>query len=382
MYIKPLQDIQDMYISCAIERKENKDLTLCLQDFIINEKCQQGNYFEQLQHLYQQNKENIKSLIIENEGICSLPEIISLLTLSDLPQIEKLYYCGEIVEEKITSLLLNPIKCLTVRSCKWENQELVGRHCRLSAEINGRLVKLQYLECLFINCFTMTHEVMETLFNFLTSKKSMEEIRLRSLYCSDHDTSCRGFNFDLSQHSHLRCLGLSGIPVSQLNIDVSLLEKCGVGKLYEPGVVSSYLSQLPAASKLQAFRCRDLESSSDIETMLKAFPLLHHLKEVRLFKINLGGRSLTLSPKMVNIERVYMSCITMSCSVLDDLINVIKTLPHAVKVQMADCDIKPEKEFEDLKKDLKDSDNSVVTFDGTLKSGVYMFEFTTTKSTE
>jgi hypothetical protein len=41
MYSKTLQDIQDMYISCAKEGKKNKDLNLFLQDFIINEKCQQ-----------------------------------------------------------------------------------------------------------------------------------------------------------------------------------------------------------------------------------------------------------------------------------------------------------------------------------------------------
>ncbi|XP_060590403.1 uncharacterized protein LOC132745471 [Ruditapes philippinarum] len=229
VYIKPLQDIQDMYICCTKESQENKDLNLCLQDFIINEKCHQENYFKHLQHLCQKNKENIKSIMIENEGICSLQDIINLFTLSHLPHIEKLYYRGEIVEEEIMSLLFNPLKCLTVISSKWENHKFVGRRCRLSSEINEGLVKLQHLECLNIQCFTMTHKVMETLLNFLTSKKSMKEIRLYNLYCSDHGTSCRGLNLDLSQHSQLGHLGLLGIPVSQLNMDVSLLDVCEVG---------------------------------------------------------------------------------------------------------------------------------------------------------
>ncbi|XP_060578465.1 uncharacterized protein LOC132735526 [Ruditapes philippinarum] len=377
MYIKPLQDIQDMYISCAIDGKENKDLKLCLQDFFINENCLQENNFKQLQQLCQQNTENIKSILIVNEGICSLQEIINLFTLSDLPHIEK-YYRGEIVEEEIMSLLLNPLKCLTVFSSKWENHKFVGRRYPLSAEINGRLVTLQHLECLYIDCFTMTHEVMETLLNFLTSKKSMKEIKLYSLYCSDHKTSCTGFNLDLSQHSQLSHLRLSKIPVSQLNIDVSLFEECGVGELYKPGVVSSYLSQLPAASKLQSFKCRSLESSSDIDTMVQTLPLLHLLKDVRLSKINLGERSLKLSPQMINIKLVYLSCITMSCSVLHDLITVINKLPHTVTVQMFGCDIKPETEFEKFKTFIKQSDNFVVTSDGTLRSGRYVFVFKTT----
>ncbi|XP_060565234.1 uncharacterized protein LOC132724397 [Ruditapes philippinarum] len=382
IYIKPLQDIQDMYISCSKERKETKDLKLCLQDFIINENCQQKNYFRQLQYLCQQNKENIKSIMIDNKDICSLQEIINLFTLSDLPHIEKLFYIGEIVEEEIMSLLLNPLKCLNVISRKWENHDFVRKYCQLTAEINGGLVKLQHLECLSISCFTMTHMVMKTLLNFLNSKKSMKEIRLYSFHCSDHGTSCRGFNLDLSQHSQLRCLGLDNIPVSQLNMDVSLLEECTVGILYKPGVVSSYLSQLPAASKLQTFMCNDLESSSDIETLLQTLSLLYHVKVVVLRRINLGERSLTLSPQMSNIEGVALMDITMSCSVLHDIITVINKLPHAVTVLMRGCDIKPETEFENFKTFIKQSNNFVVTSDGTLMPEEYLFVFKTTTSTE
>ncbi|XP_060561957.1 uncharacterized protein LOC132721643 [Ruditapes philippinarum] len=383
MYINPLQDTQDMYISCAKESQENKDLKLSLQDFFINEKCKQENYFKQLQHLCHQNKENMKSIMIQNKGICSLQEIISLLTLADLPHIEKLYYQGEIVEEEIMSLLLKPLKCLTVLSSKWKNHKFVEERCQLSAKINGRLVKLQHLECLNIVCFTMTHEVMETLLNLLTSKKSMKDITLCILYCSDHGTSCKGFNLDLSQHSQLRSLGLVRIPVSQLNMDVSLLEECIVGELYKPGVVSSYLSQLPAASKLQTFRCSDLKSPSDIETMLQTLSVLYHVKVVILYRINLGERSLTLSPQMINIERVALYKITMSCSVLYDLITVINKLPHTVTVLLYGCDIKPETEFENFKTFIKQSDKFVVTIDDTEKSGEYGFEFKkTTTSTE
>ncbi|XP_060558273.1 uncharacterized protein LOC132718574 [Ruditapes philippinarum] len=380
MHIKPLQDIQDMYISCVKEGKENKELKLCLQDLIIDEKCQQENYFKQLQHLCQQNKENIKSIMIRNEGICSLQKIVNLFTLSDLPQIEKLFYYGEIVKKEMMSLLLNPLKCLTVLSSKWENHQFVENSCRLSAVINRRLVQLHHLEVLNIHCFTMTHKVMKTLLNFLTSKKTMKEIRLYGLYCSDHkNTSCRGFNIDLSQHSKLRCLGFGEIPVSQLNMDVSLLEECDVGNLYKPGVVSSYLSQLTAANKLQSFECSYLESSSDIDTMLQTLPFLYHIKDVRLQRMNLGERSLTLTPKMNNIEFVNLCYITMFCSALYGLITVINKLPHTVTVYVRGCDIKTEAEFKEFKTFIKKkSDNFVVIRDGNLKSGVYVFEFKTT----
>jgi hypothetical protein len=105
------------------------------------------------------------------------------------------------------SLLLDPLKCLTQSSSKWENHQFLEEPFRLSARMNGRLVKLQHLECLCIGCFSMSHEVMETLLHFLTSKTSMKELMLYNLYCRDHkNTSCRGFNLDLSQHSLLSSL--------------------------------------------------------------------------------------------------------------------------------------------------------------------------------
>jgi hypothetical protein len=164
-------------------------------------------------------------------------------------------------------------------------------------------------------------------------------------------------------------------------MDVTVLEECEVGKLYKPGVVSSYLSQLPAASKLQTFTCGYLESSSDIEKMIQILPLLYHVKDLWLFSINLGERSLTLS-QMINIEIVVLKGKTMSCSVLHDLITVINKLPHTVTVRLKDCDIKPERAFEIFKTFIKLSYNFAVNYDGTLKSGEYSFEFKTTTSTE
>ncbi|XP_060588569.1 uncharacterized protein LOC132743988 [Ruditapes philippinarum] len=382
-----LQDIQDMYISCAIETKENINLKLYLQDFRISDNAQ----CQELQHLCQQNKENIKSIMIRNVDIYSLQEIIKLFALSDFPLIEKFYYKGEIKEEEedeITSLLFNTLKCFTMRSCKYKNHAFHAKYCRLSAEINDRLENLQHLEYLCLTYFTMTHEIMERLLIFLTSKKSMKEIILYELKCSDHDTddiSCR-FNLDLSQHLHLRYLGLTRIPVSKINMDASLLEQCTVGELHQPGDASSFLSRLPAASKLHTLMCQHIKSSCDIETMLKTLPLLHYMKEVWLYGINLGEKSLKLSPKMTNIELVALYYITMSCTVLNDLISVdlitvINKLPHTVTVCLEGCDIKPETEFENFKTLIKNSDIFVITHDGTLKSGTYRFEFKTIETT-
>jgi hypothetical protein len=379
-YHKPLLDIQDMYISFAHESQENKNLKFCIQDVFIDEKCQQESYFKQLQHLCHQNKENMKSILIVNTYFLSLQKIIQLFALSDLPRIEKLWYQGEIEAEEMKSLLLNPYKCLSVLAHKWENNKLLGKCCLLTAKVIKKLLRLQHLESFHIDCFFMTHKEMKTLLSFLTSKKSMKYIALHNLYCIDHKTSCEGFNLDLSQHSQLRCLGLQEVPVSQFKMDVSLLEECFVGGLYKPGVVSSYLSQLPAASKLETFRCFGLQLSIDIKTMLKTLSSLLYVKQVRLLRINLGERSLTLSSQMINIERVELWYIKMSCSVLHDLITVINKLPHTVTVQIRGCDVKPETEFEEIKRDIRTSELFMLTYDTSIDQyGDYMFQFQTIK---
>ncbi|XP_060605501.1 uncharacterized protein LOC132757999 [Ruditapes philippinarum] len=378
VYSDPLKDIQDMYTSCAKECQGNESLKFCLQDFFIDGKCLQVNYFIQLQHLCQENKGKIKSIMIDNKGICSVQEICSLFELSYLQNIEKLWYRGEILEEEMISLILHPLKCIAVRSSKWKYDTFERHLCHLSGELYRRLVKLPHLECLKISSFTMTHEVMETLLNFLTSKKSMKHIDLSNLYCSDHgNTSCWGFNIDLSQHLHLRGLGLYTIPVSQLKMNVSLLEKCTVGNLYEPGVVSSYLSRLPEASKLQIFRCFHLKSSSDIDTMILKLPLLLYVKDVWLAGINLGKRTIKLSPEMRNLKLVFLDVITMSCSVLHDLIKVINKLPQTVTIRIEGCYIKTKREFENFKRFVKHSDKFFINYDGTMQSRKYGFEFKT-----
>jgi hypothetical protein len=160
-----------------------------------------------------------------------------------------------------------------------------------------------------------------------------------------------------------------------------LLEQCTVGELHKPGDASSYLSRLPAASKLHTLMCENITSSRDIDTMLETLPLLHHLKEVWLYDIDLGERPLKLSPQMKNIELVALYETTMSCSKLhafytDYFITVINKLPQTVTVCMVGCNIKQKTEFENFKTEIKHSDIFVVISDSTDS-----IEFKTIKTT-
>jgi hypothetical protein len=381
-YIHPLLAIQNMYMSCDLEFLENKDFKLCLQDVFISENCREEKYVKRLNNLCHQNKGNIKSISVENRGICSLQNIIEMFAIPDIQKIEKLWYKGEIVEEEMMKIVLGSLKCLSLISRKWRKTKFVSKGYVLSTKMNDILVKLQNLDCLYIDNFTMSHEVMKTFFDFLARKKSMKDIRLFGLYCMDHKSSCRGLIMDLAGHSNLRCLALSKIPLSQLKINIVALDECYVGEIHETCVLSSYLNQLATASKLQSFWCGHIASSSAIEALLQTIPLLLNVKEVWMSRIDLGERTITLSPHMGNIELVYLMKMKMSCAVLQNLISDVNKLARPVAVYMRGCEIKPEATFEEIKNHVKTSEKKfTVTYDGIYQDGNYAFFFRTIKGT-
>ncbi|XP_053406524.1 uncharacterized protein LOC123527561 [Mercenaria mercenaria] len=372
-YVNPLRDIQNMYISCLNENTDNT--SLCFQDFIIDYDYKKENHFLDLKLLAKHNKINMQSVLIRT-GVHSLRELIDKCELDDLVNTKKIFYLGECKEAEIIRLLTSrSMECVTVISGTWEGNNFIGKCISCSSELSKTFQNISQLRAIYINYFEMEHDVLKEFLNYIINRKSMTEIRLNSLHCVTHGLSCGKSNLDFSQHSDLRALGLDRIPVSQLKVNVSSLEDCHVGRLSQPGLMTSYMKGLPAASKLRTLRCSYLESSGDIETMLHTLPLLVQVKHVRLVDINLCERSLSLSPEMVDIEDVYLWSVSMSGPSLRKLVKVVENLPQSVTVQMWDCHITPETEFADVKKYIKSSQNFVVTFDGINQFNKYGFCF-------
>ncbi|XP_045184092.2 uncharacterized protein LOC123542349 [Mercenaria mercenaria] len=375
-YVDPLKDIQNMYISCL---KENTGSTsLCLQDFIIDEDSQQENHFSYLERLAKHNKINFASIYIRT-GVPSLREVTDGFSLNDVVNIKKIYYEGEYKEAEITRLLTSTTaECVTVLSGTWQGINFIDELSSCSSELPKTFQSISHLRAIYIAYFKMDHDVLKEFLNYIINRKSMVEIRLYNLSCVTHHVSCGDINLDFSQHSDLRALALGTIPVSQLKVNVSSLEECGLELLSQPGLVTSFLRELPTASKLHRFECGYLDSPVDIETMLQILPLLVQVKRVYFWNINLGERSLLLSPEMVNIEDVYLREVTLSGSSLRNLVKIVEKLPQSVAVDMRGCNITPETEFEDVKRYIKTSENFVVTFDHINQFNQYGFAFQTT----
>ena len=377
MYAEPLNNIQNMFMACIKDTPEDKVIDVCLQDLFIHVHHDTGTYIEQLATLLKQNKDicdiHVRSVFIDDTESACLSEIIDLLTQSDLSNVQKVFYRSRNFDGKLAALLADKLKCLTLI---FEKDIFGGGTCSIMPTLCRQIVSLQHLEYTCIMNFTMCHEAIEAMFGLMT-KKDMKEIRLQNLSCADHGISCRGFNLDLSQHSDLRRLGFGGIPLSQLSINVSALEECHVGALSKPGLVSACLQQLPAAEKLQTYVCSNLASFLEIDTMRQTLPSLVSVKQLAFHDIDLGQRSLTLSPEMVNIEVIQLYRVTISSTAFHDLVKVVEMLPLSVMVLLQNCNVAPDTEFKYLKKYISSSGKFVVPVDERLSVSEDSFAFKT-----
>ncbi|XP_060601152.1 uncharacterized protein LOC132754529 [Ruditapes philippinarum] len=299
MYNTPLYNIQKMFMSCLQEMPESENIQL--QDFFIGEDTVDS---ELLQRLLKQNKTNIKSLHIDiDDTSSSLREIIDLFSLTDLSHIQKLCYSGSWKKEaEITRMLFPSLQYVTLSWGTWINDE---------ENLSENLARVQNLQYLYIEDFTLSHKILETFYNFISAQKSMKELTLKWLDCKEHGRhDCKRLNLDLSQHSTLSKLDLSELPGRlQLNITT-------------PSLVNVTLS------------CINLDDES----------------------------SLLLSRDMLNIERVELVLIEMSAESLQKFMTVLKNLPQSVTVKM--IAITPETEYDRVRENIRSSQTFHVIQDG------------------
>jgi hypothetical protein len=270
---------------------ESENIQLCLQDFFINDSTVHS---EQLQRLLKQNKSNIKSLHIHKfNNSRSLREIIDLFSLTDLSQIQILYYPGDAEKEaEINRILFPSLQAISLLSGTWTNDE---------ENVSENLARLKNLQFLHIEHFTLSHKILETIFNFISCQKSMKELTLDWLDCKEHGdrpNDCKGLNLDLSQNSTLSKLDLRMLP-GRLQLNMT-----------SPSLVN-----------------------------------------VTLFNIYLDESSLLLSRDMLKIKRVELEDIEMPAGSLQNLITVLENLPPSVTVEM--FLIKPETEYDCFRENIR-----------------------------
>ncbi|XP_060603628.1 uncharacterized protein LOC132756548 [Ruditapes philippinarum] len=289
IYTIPFYVIQTMFMSCLQEMPESENIQLCLQDFFIDAI---NEHSELLQRLLKQNKHNIKSLYIDTINTSrKLHELIDLFSLTDLCHIQTLFYEDDEEKEAEINLILFPsLQSVTLRTGKWTNGE---------ETLNENLARCQKLQYLHISSFTLSHKIMETIFNFVYHQKLMKELTLKGLKCKEHvGHECERWNLDVSQHSTLTKLKLRNFPRLHLNITT-------------PSLVN-----------------------------------------VKLSSINLDESSLILSCDMLNIAHLELKEIDMSAGSLQK-ITLLENLPQTVTVEMGY--IKPFTEYDRIRENIRRS---------------------------
>jgi hypothetical protein len=299
---------------------ESENIQLCLQDFFIEWNTEVHSV--QLQCLLKQNKTNIKSLDINTiRTSSSLREIIDLFSLTDLSHIQKLYYYGDKEKESEISRILFPsLQYVTLLMGKWTNDE---------ENLNKNMAQCQNLQYLYIFNFTLSHKILETIFNFISVQKSMKELTLLEFDCKEHGRhDCKRWNLDLSQHSTLSKLYLRLLP-GRLQLNIST-----------PSLVY-----------------------------------------VKLWDINLDESSLLLSRDMLNIESVELREIEMPKRSLQNFIIVLQNLPQPVTVKMKG--IKPETEYDSVRENIRRSQTFQVIQEEMFVDYTWQpFEFKTIKTSK
>jgi hypothetical protein len=291
---------------------ESENIQLCLQDFFI---YKYTVHSEQLQCFIKQNKTNIKSLCIDIFNTSSsLCEIIDLFSLTDLSHIQKLGYYGDKEEESEISRILFPsLQVVSLWGGKWTNDE---------ENLSENMAQCQNLQYLYIRNFMLSHKILETIFNFISGRKSMKELTLYTLGCKGHGGhDCKRLNLDLSQHSTLSKLDLRSLP-GRLQLKIST-----------PSLV-----------------------------------------DVELSLINLDESSLLLSRDMLNIERVDLDMVEISAGSLQNFITVLQNLPQPVTVVMHA--IKPKTEYDRVRENIRRSQTFHVIQE---ENWLLPFEFKTIK---
>jgi hypothetical protein len=233
---------------------------------------------------------------------------------------------------------------------------------------------MSLLKSLTLSSFIVTHDQLENVTTFLSSRVTMIQIHMNNITCNDHRKSCPGVQFHLSEHDNLQMLGLHNVPVSQLQVNTQHLEECNIGRL-PSSVIISCLTSLPAAHNLHRLHCGNVRDT-DIHSLMTTLQILSQLEELYIYEIDLTDNRLVMTTDMTRLKQISLYIVSMKSSDLQfDLINTISSLSQSVGVLLVDCTVTPETEYETVKEDIRKSNSFTVTFDGINRASKNVFRF-------
>lgn len=205
----------------------------------------------------------------------------------------------------------------------------------------------------------------------------MKQIAVGLLQCSDHRMECSGFGIDLSKHSSLQMLELGDIPLSDVKVNTTALERCRIGK-FDPcstsslNVLSKVLNCLVNAKELQELMVFDFESQEEVTNILKSIPSFEKLQVIIFKRIDVKEQRLIL-PKSVN--HIKLCDVQMSSVAFRNIVDRTENVP--VKFELLGCSITPQNEYKTIKNELRNSSHYEIWCDEHSQESEEQFVFTT-----
>lgn len=366
------KDLQNMYIACVRESTDSQHCSIHLttDDFIIDKECDDDNYFRMLSNLILMNIDRVKSVALYHcASEIGSRELISRLRLAEIQTLERLCLRCPIDFENLKQLLscsVATMKQLTIHGLVWKNNRLYPVYNSLSGTTINSVLDLKNLESMSLVNIQLPHYDLEQLTKALSERIQMKQITLYDIKCIDHEQNCTGVQVDLSQLYQLKFAGFGKVSLSDVKIQTSQLEECAVGELQNRNALSSFLTSLQRACKLQRLSCSEVDSGLDL--VLDTIPVLVHLQHLIMYDIKMTNSGIRISAGMEGIEFILIEDAEMTSSSLEQLVHDLEQLKQTVKVQLHDCSVSPPEEYERVKNYVKMSSKFEVLDDGKVKT--------------
>ncbi|XP_045161261.2 uncharacterized protein LOC123526254 [Mercenaria mercenaria] len=331
-----------------------------------------------LKHLTK-NKENIKSLsMVGFTSTQEFAEKLETLDLQDTCSLHKMIIDAVPKEEYLNRLLsmsVGKLTCLILSFSEFKDNLVHPAITEVSSETMSILSSMNNLQIITLESIRMKHDDVKRLFQYLMTRQTLTFIRLWNIFCVDHGDQCSGYCLDLSQRKTITVLQLNDIPVSMLNVDLSSLERCGIGQL-QTVVQASFIQCLPMATNLCLLDFCKFKSEQ-MEVIIDTLSKLPKLETISIQSTNLGETALTLPPQMIRMELVHLTRVTLTCMSLRRLLDSVDVLPQQVTINLKGCTVIPEEDWRQVKEEIKSSPKYQVLFDGLMGGGLYLFSFQT-----
>ncbi|XP_053406908.1 uncharacterized protein LOC128559421 [Mercenaria mercenaria] len=347
------QDFQNMMVTCVNESKDNGYISnYHLEDIFLNFDSEpKKRYISALCDLTEHK--NVKSVKFGRSLVPGkVLDLHKILNVQNMISLQKLDLWGQPDKRDVEILLQaspKTLTCLLLHGCEMKGTRELEKHIEISEDSFDSLQTLVILNSIDLYCISLKHELIRKILTWLEERKCMKQIKVARIKCLDHpDYNCNSdeFIFDLSEHKHLDIVGVGDICVADVKVNSLALQEFWAGGR-EPVVTSFLTSYAPSAIKLHTLVLEFIDSAAVVECILNKLPYLDGIRYLQLKDMDLQEREVILTKKQT-VKHLRLIELKMESRALNNLIEALGTYNNPVTVEIASCDIRPDKNDENI----------------------------------